>query len=516
MPPPGGPPPGPSACATRAVGARSAILTREQYVNAASDLLGFDVRSLATFSDVGGRKATQGTSLSALQVEERQSAAEAIAAAAVTPANLAKVVACDLVRTGEPACATQLVDRIGLRAFRRPLTTEARAALRRLFDAGAAGGGGFAGGVEWLLAGVLQSPDFTYQLVPRPTGPNARPGAVVALDDHALASRLSFFVWNSGPDADLLAAAAAGTLRTAAGVASQVQRLLRDPRAARMREDYYSHWLHVDSLGEISRDAREFTPVLAADLRRSAMQSIHALYQSGAKLDDLLGGSTLFMNDALARVYGVTPLPGGADLKPVAFKADERHGILTHPALMALLSEPGASDPIKRGVFVAEELFCATVPDPIPDIPDLPAQKPGVSTRQRLEMHRTAPACAICHRLFDPIGMAFENFDPIGRFRATDQGVAVDSSGELAHNTDIDGPFPRGMDFLRKLSASKSVRDCAVKRWYEHAMAREVDPAEDCPLEPVRARFRASGNLVELVASIAESEMFRYQQVGQE
>lgn len=502
-----------SACSTQGQPGvapwRPAPLTREQYINAASDLLGFDVRPLATFADVGGRKFTTGVSLTDLQVEERLVAAEAIAAAASSPAHLAGLLPCDRAKVGDAECASQLVAQLGTRAFRRLLSADATSMLRQLFDEGNAARG-FATGVEWLVTGLLQSPDFLYQLSPRPA--QASPRTVVPLDAHTLASRLAFFLWNSAPDPELLSAAGDG-LRTPAAVAAQVRRLLGDPRSARMREDFYGTWLDLDGLREVARDAPEFTPALAEDLRRSALAGIHAIYRGDARADQLLRGTGVFGNSALAKVYGWPT--AGAELGPVEPGPGQRYGILTHPALLALLAETDASDPIKRGVFVQEKVLCNVIPDPIPDIPTLPPLRPGLSTRQRLEQHRAAPVCAGCHSLFDPIGLAFENYDAIGRYRQTDQGVAVDSSGELAES-DLGGKFAKGLELFARIAGSATVRACMVTRWFEYAVSRALDPVERCGLTPLVARFKVSGDLVDLLASIAESDAFRMQLVIEE
>ena len=496
----------------------STLLTREQYINAASDLLGFDVRPHATFSDPGGRKFTPGVSLSSLQVEERQQAADAIARQAGSPAHLARLLPCDATRAADAACVGRFIEGLGARAFRRPLTADTIAALRRLFDAGQAAGGPSAG-LEWTVTGLLQAPDFLYQTAPVPmaAGSTPAPGSVVSLDDHTVANRLAFFLWNSPPDADLRAVADRGGLRTADGIRQQVQRMLGDARSVRMRQDYYSSWLKLDDLSQVGRDAPEYTAALGAELRQSVLQAIEHLYRNGAKLDSLLGDSTLFVNEALGKVYGLTvasPGAGGA-LSPVAADPGQRRGILTHPAMMTFLAHPDASDPIKRGVFIQEELLCQLIPDPVPDIPDLPPLRPGLSTRQRLEQHRADPSCAPCHQLFDPIGMAFENYDQIGRYRQTDQGVAVDSSGELRLGSDLDGPFAAGMDLIRRLPGSPAVRDCMVRRWFEYAVSRELESSQACALEPLKARFRSDGDLVELLAGIASSETFRSRAVPQ-
>jgi hypothetical protein len=485
-------------------------LTREQYINAATDLLGFDVRPLATFSDVGGRKFTPGVAMTSLQVEERQSAAEAIAAAAAGPGRLAGLLPCEPARLDD-GCAATFVAGFGRRAFRRPLDPETTSALRKLFDGGRAAGGA-AAAVQWLVAGVLQSPDFLYQL------PGARPagnaGAAVPLTGSALASRLSFFLWNSPPDADLLAAAERGDLARPDRLKAEIQRLLGDPRATRARDDYHAHFLKLDELATVTRDARELTPALGQDLRASALAGVAEVFRTRPTIDGLLGGATLFANDNLARVYGLPAGPAGkgAELTPRMASPGERQGILTHPALLTVLANADSSDPIKRGIFMLEELQCQALPDPLPDVPDLPPLRAGLSTRQRLEQHRANPVCAACHDMIDPLGMAFENYDPIGRWRTMDQGVPVDSSGEITQATDLKGRFGSGMELLGKLAASPAVRDCMARRWSEYAFSRVLDPgkpADQCAVQAAQARFRQSGNLVELLADIAGGEAFR-------
>jgi hypothetical protein len=510
MGPPSGARPDPgspaSACPPRAVPWRGNLLTREQYINAAGDLFGFDVQALVTFSDAGSRKANPGVSLTALAVEERQNTAETIALAVTAPANLGRL-GCDPVLRGEQACGPVLVEGLGTRAFRRPLTAEARAALVKLFEAGRAAGG-YPTAVEWLVAGLLQSPDFLYQLAPRATG---AAGAVVPLDDHALASRLSFFLWNSPPDEALLAAAGAGQLRTPAGVVAQVQRLVSDPRAARMREDYYRSWLRLEQLGHVAREDGSFTQALAGELGSSLLAEIHHLYQTGPTVDGLFGDATLYLDATLAKVYGLTA--SGTELKPVVAPPEQRRGILTHPALLAVLAKPDTSDPIARGVFIEEQVLCQTLPDPPPDVPDLPPLRPGLSTRQRLEQHRSNPICAGCHQIIDPMGLALESYDAIGRYRTTDQGVAVDSSVEVTQDLDLRGKYASGMELLARMPGSPTARDCLALRWFEYAVSRDADPAERCELDSVRAGFQKSGDLAALLVAITQTGAFRSQLV---
>ena len=485
---------------------RTTVLTRGQYINTVSDLLGFDVGPLVKFDESGGRRFVAGVSMSALEVERRLITAEAIAAAAALPARWPGFVPCDPGKGGESACADQFIAQFGLRAFRAPLSPGAAAALRQLFDAGRTAGG-FATGVEWVVTGVLQAPDFLYQLWVSPGA--AAPGSVARLGGAALASRLAFFLWNSGPDLALLTEAGNGTLAEPAALGGKIEAMLADPRAARMRADYYGGWLELSRLEGLVREVPEFTPGLASDLRRSVIAGVEQLYQGDAQVTSLWGSPSLVVNAAMAKLYGLPALDPAADFAPVMANPLQRHGLLTHPGLLTLLGHPDASDPIARGVFVEEQVLCRTLPDPIADIPELPPLRAGLSTRQRLEQHRSQPACAACHQLFDPVGMALENYDAVGRYRTDDHGVAVDSSGEIQQGIDLDGKFNNGMDLLARIGASATVRNCMVQRWFEYAVRRELEPADQCAVAAVQQRFATRGDLRDLLAEVAKSDSFQ-------
>jgi hypothetical protein len=190
---------------------------------------------------------------------------------------------------------------------------------------------------------------------------------------------------------------------------------------------------------------------------------------------------------------------------------ETRRGILTHPGLMALLARPEESNPISRGLYVLREILCVDVPPPPQDreIPDLPPVQPGVSTRKRLEQHTSDPFCGGCHAMIDPPGFALEAFDEVGRFRTMDQGMAVDTSGTFELGLDIDGVYTNGDEFLAKLGESQSVRACFAGHYLDFALSHALpDPADACSLQAVRQRFLASGDLKELIVSIANSDSF--------
>jgi hypothetical protein len=513
------PPPPPTVAAPGTCGAPvvSTLLTFDQYSNTVTDLLGMDARAKVAFKDANGRKYRPDLRVSALEAEELMGTARDIADLSVTAANMSKLLPCDPAAVTETKCADQFIDRFGARVMRRPLTDDARSDLRALYDAGQKEGG-FTTGIKWVVEGLLQSPEFLYHLVA--PADSAKPGDVVGLNDFEIADRLSYFLWNSGPDETLWQAAAKGQLHTADQLTAQVTRMRSDARSSRAREDFYRNWLSLDLVGSLTRDDPAYTPALAQALGKSAMAGIHDVYQTDGKSDSLFGSSSMFVDSALAKLYGApaAALTGaGTDLKSVAFDKTQRRGILTHPATMAIIAEHDTSDPIHRGTFVYTKVLCQNIPPPADAVPALPTLAPNLTTRQRLVEHRSAPACSGCHSLFDPIGLAFENFDQLGRFRAEEHGSKIDSSGAISQgDLDISGTFADGFTLFDRLSQSKSVRSCMAQMWYEYASRRDVDTSDKCGFDPIKARFMASGDLNDLLASIASSDVFRNRLVTQE
>lgn len=513
MTPPPPPPPvaAPGTCGSPAY---STVLTRAQYLNTVSDLFGIDASTSIAFDDANGRKYRPDLKLSALQAEGLMKTAHNIADAVVTTASLPKLLPCD-PSGNESACAAAFIDRFGARATRRPISDDMRADLRGLFDAGRAAGD-FTKGIKWVVEGLLQSPDFLYHLVV--PGVSTKPGDVVGLSDFEVADRLAYFLWNSLPDEELSSAAARGQLRTADQLSAQVKRMRGDARSARTRADFYTSLLNLDLVGALTRDEAAYTPELAQALGKSALKGIDQVYDGDGKSETLLASSSVFVDAAMAKLYGAGGAsPSGSDFASATFDKSERHGLLTHPALMAIIAEHDTSDPIHRGTFVYTRMLCQVIPSPPDGVPALPELADNLTTRQRLEQHRKAPQCAACHQLFDPIGLAFENYDSLGRYRAEEHGTKVDSSGEVRQmDLDIAGGFATGAELMDRLAKSQSVRSCMAQQWYEYASRRESDATDKCGLDTIKARFMASGDLNDLIASIAVSDNFRNRLVTQE
>ena len=476
------------------------LLTPSQYEHTVEDLVKVAGHPAREF---GGGVAAK---LDEVAVERRANAAAQIAAQAA--GSLAAWSPCVPPAVDAAACEAQLVDKLGAAAFRHPLASDERAQVKKLFDAGIAEKD-FATGVEWLLTGLLQSPDFLYQFA-KPL-PSEAAGQVVALSDYELASRLALFVWDSSPDDALYAAAAAGTLKDANGLNTELARLIAEPRFARGTESFYGDWLGFEGFKEVARDDAALTTEVLSALQSSLLQSATSLYASAApNIEGLFTGQSYFLNDKLRAFYGLAG--GGPALEPAELPNEGRHGILTHPGLMALLARPNASDPIARGLFMQRTVLCNDIPPPPQGvvIPPLAPIMPGLSTRARLEQHTKEALCAGCHNQIDPPGFALESFDAVGRFRTQDAGLPVDTSGTLASGGDIDGAFTNGGEFLDRVAHSANVKRCFAKHYLGFAVARQLAEADACSLSRVSDDFAGSGDLKKLVISVASSDAFRY------
>lgn len=491
---------GSAACGTPSAAALHArLLTPPQYDHTVEDL--FKVTGNPA-RDFGGGVAAR---LDEVGVERRANAAAEVASKAA--ATLAAWAPCLPPAVPAAECGARIIDRLGSLAFRRPLAEPERAQLGRLFEAGLAEKD-FATGVEWLLTGLLQSPDFLYQFA-KPTVDEVA-GQVVPLSAYELASRLAFFVWDGAPDEALLAAAGAGRLNDAMGRAQELERLMKDARFARGTSEFYREWLGLKGFKELARDDPAFTTELVGQLQQSLLTSATALYASATpNIAGLFSGQSYYLTDKLRAFYGLQG--GSAVFEPVELANQGRRGILTHPGLMALLARPSTTNPIARGLFLQRTLLCNEVPPPPQGIaiPPLGPDVPGLTTRERLEHHVTEPLCQGCHAQIDPPGFALENYDAVGRFRTHDAGKPVDSSGEMRSGRDVDGGFTQGGQLLDRLAQSADVKRCFAQHYLTFAVARELSPEDSCSLMRVASDFEQSGDLKRLVESVAQSDVFR-------
>jgi hypothetical protein len=482
-------------------------LTRHEYNNTVRDLLGITSRPADLFppETKGGLFSNDpaGQSVGADLGEKQFAAAEAIAARAVE--NLATLLPCDPAK-GEDACARTFIKSFGRKAFRRPLTTGEEERLWKVFSTGRQSG--FRDGVRVTLTTILFSPNFLYRIEG-----GAAPAKATSWE---IASRLSYLVWASTPDDALLTAAEANRLSTPQQINEQLDRLLKDPRARDGVAPFLSEWAEVDRFADIEKDGNVyagFSSALAALFEQETTLFLRDVWDNGT-LQTLLTAPYSYMNKPLAAHHGITG-PAGATFERVALDPKRASGLLTQTGLLSLLAKSNQSSPVHRGVFVRERLFCTPPPPPPPDLQiEPPEVSPTATTRERFAQHQTVPVCAACHKLLDPIGLGFEAYDGVGRWRTTENGRVIDSSGEIL-GTDVAGTFTGTVQLGARLAGSRDVAACMTKVWFEYVFGRSPAPEDACAIEQMNTKFAASGfRLRDLLRAAVESDAFLYTRVG--
>ena len=340
----------------------------------------------------------------------------------------------------EGACAERIVRTLARRAYRRDVTT---ADISPLMDFYAQGRreSGFEHGIEMALRAVLVSPKFVFRTEQDP--PRAVDGQAYRISDTELASRLSFFLWSSIPDDELLDVAASGRLRQPAVLERQVRRMLADPRSSALVGNFAAQWLHFRNLRSTTPDKNLF-PDFDDNLRRGFERELELFVGSivgeNRSVLDLLTADYTFVNERLARHYGIANVYGSR-FRRVTLQQDARKGLLGKGGILLVTSHADRTSPVVRGKWVLENLIGTPPPPPPAEVPAFPESDPRApqTVRARMERHRASPACAGCHRVMDPLGLALENFDAVGKWRTQEAGVAVDASGELGDGTRVDG-----------------------------------------------------------------------------
>ena len=434
-----------------------------------------------------------------------------------------RIFVCRPDKAQETACARRIASTLARRAFRRPITDADIDSLLPYFENGRktslaspkpSGDGGFDDGVEQLVAAVLVSPDFLFRAIKSPA--SAKEGTAFPLNDLELASRLSFFLWSQGPDDALLDAAAAGRLRGPDAVRTQALRMLRDRRASSLVRNFALKWLDLDNLDEVVPDPNLF-PTFDDGLRRDLATEIESFVSSilleDRNVSDLLTADYTFLNQRLARHYGITSVLG-SQFRQVTLADSRRWGVLGKGAVTLRTSYGDRTSPVLRGAWIMDKLMGTPPTPPPPDVEtDLsnPKGEAPKTLRARLESHRSKPGCNQCHGVIDPIGLAMENFDAIGRWRDRDAEAKapIDARTVLPNGRAVDGPVQ-----LRE--ALFGGRDLFARAFTEklmmYAVGRELK-AFDMP--QVRAVVRRAATqdyrLSSIVAGIVASDAFRMQ-----
>jgi hypothetical protein len=366
-------------------------------------------------------------------------------------------------------------------------------------------------GLELGLRGVLLSPHFLYrpELDPDPTSETSHP-----LSDWEIASRLSYFLWSSIPDDALHDAAAAGELQTDEGLRAQVVRMLADPKADALVENFAGQWLLIRALDDHVPDYAAF-PSYDDALReafRSEMQLFFREFLLGNHgLDRMLDAGFTHLNDRLATHYGL-PFSGGADFEPYDLsQVDERFGLLTLGGWLTVRSYPRRTSPVKRGVWILDHLLCDRPPDPPANVPALlEEEEAGGTLRERLEAHRADPVCNSCHRVMDPLGLGLENYDGIGAFRTEDNALPIDATGTYYPADGSEVEFDGARDMAALIQSDPRYFSCLAKKLLVYALGRGTSEHDDLYLDGYVAEMAASGYLMpELIQQIVLSQPFR-------
>ncbi|MCY3842862.1 MAG: DUF1592 domain-containing protein [Acidobacteria bacterium] len=358
----------------------------------------------------------------------------------------------------EEACAERILGKLARRAYRRPVGGGDVEALLDFFRAGRRDGG-FDDGIQFAVERMLVDPEFLFRIERDPE--DAAPGTPYRLGDLELASRLSFFLWSSIPDDELLRAAAEGRLRDPAELERQTRRLLADPRSRALVDNFASQWLRLRNLESQERESADY-PEFDENLREAFRRETELFVESSIREDrsllELLGANYTFVNERLARHYGIRGVYGDRFRRVTLDPDHPRGGLLGHGGLLMVTSYPNRTSPVVRGKWLLETILGAPPPEPPPNVPGLPDRGEGgepASVRERLERHRANPACAGCHAPMDPLGFALENFDAIGSWRATSEaGRPIDASATMPSGEAFEGPaglrrvlLSRGEDF---------------------------------------------------------------------
>jgi hypothetical protein len=316
------------------------------------------------------------------------------------------------------------------------------------------------------------------------------------------------------PDQPLLDAAAADQLKTPEQVLAQAQRLLADARARDTFKSFHRQWLDLDQVSGIERDPKLYAGYTDAipDLLQQETESFidHVIFEDGGKLSTLLTAPYTMANNALATFYGLAA-PAGDAFAVVQTDPTQRKGLLTQGSLLALQSKPQQTSPVHRGKFVRESLLCQFLPPPPANLVITPPElNPSLTTRQRFGQHSADASCAACHQQMDPLGLGFEHFDAVGRWRQTENDLPIDATGNLVM-TDVDGDFDGAAALADKLASSEQVADCMMKEWARFSFGRSETVEDACTLEHTKTKFKDSDHdIKQLVLALTQTDAFLY------
>jgi hypothetical protein len=482
-------------------------LTITEYAYTVRDLLGEDVGPLVAGFPADGRSTDGFDNIAAsLEVQTNQldvfeRAADALATRAVTPGSAARQRLAVCSEWADAACRRKVLQTFADKAWRRPTTS---AEVDQLVALGASAGTSTDEQVALAVRGILLAPQFLFRVEKLPPAGTVGRYRVSA---HELATRLSYFLWSSMPDDALAQSAAAGTLGSAADVTREVSRMLGDPKASGLTQNFGAQWLALRGLGGdhlVDAAFTDYTPALGASMAKETLSLFDHVLSKGLPAAELLTANYSFVDEPLAKFYGVSVAGGRAELG-----ATERRGVLGQAALLTLTSYPNRTSIVRRGVWVLDNLLC-TEPPPPPE--DLVIEEPDTSKgtlRERMAAHRTNDTCAGCHTLMDPIGLGLENFDAIGRYRETENGETIDASG-----TYPDGrTFKKPSELATLIAEDPRFVTCVTDKLLAFGLGRALSSGDHAAATAVSQALGAKPSLRDLIVNTAQSQVFAEQEV---
>jgi hypothetical protein len=499
-------------------------LTHSQYNNTVRDLLGDFSKPAARFPEEdyvdGFKNQLRMQSMPPLLVEVYSSTAEKLAANAFRIGDINGLIPCNPAAAGDTRCRDRFIRQFGMKAFRRPLRDSEIRRYTQAFAEQARQSGKFLEGARAVVEAMLQSPKFLFHLEAGPDGKSV---------DYDVASRLSYFLWDTMPDQTLFDAAASGGLRTAAGREKHARRMLADPRAREALDEFFIEWLRLDRVPNAVKERRrfpEFTAELAASMVEETRKLLHHIVWNDRNFLEVFTAGYSFLTSDLATLYQAPKPP--AEFELTKFPGDlPRAGLLGHASLLTSTSGPADTSPTARGLFIREQFLCQHVPPPPPGVntqlPEPTEGKAKTKTQLMVE-HVSNPACSSCHRLMDPIGFGLEGYDAIGKHRdkeaiflaaATESGrnagrrveLPLEPKGEIA-GLPASG-FTDARRLGRILADSPVCQECVVRQMFRYAYGRLETPADQEAIAQLFTRFKESGfKFRELVVAIVTSPEF--------
>jgi hypothetical protein len=408
--------------------------------------------------------------------------------------------------------AREFLGTLATRAYRRPARPDEVERLARLVEQTVDGGESFERGMQLALRAVLISPHFLYQVELDPEEAPPQPGLGRPLDDWELATRLSYFLWSSMPDEQLFARAADGSLHRPEVLEAEARRLLANGKAKALVQNFATQWLQIRNLAGHRADRKRF-PGFDDELRTAMARETELFFEAVMREDlsvrTFIDADFTFLNQRLARHYGIEGVEG-SDFRKVALKGGMRGGVLTQASVLTVTSNPTRTSPVKRGRWVLEQLLGTPPPPPPPGVPELKTPDKSehpTSVRQRLELHRSDPACAACHKKMDPLGFGLENFDAVGVWRDQEAEAPVDATGVLPNGQRFHGPAELKAVLLTK---EKQFRRSLATKLLTYALGRGTEPYDRAAIDEICEKVAGNGDrFSSMILAIVKSDPFQ-------